>query len=1437
MRIILFVIASLLSCAVIAQVQPYEIEYAPAEKYILLSKLSPSGEYDHALLSTIGLSEFDDDISLWESTGTYSVSVIGAPLENILLGTDAGNSITTGNYNFITGTNLPNTSSTSYNTGIGYRNLYTAFSADYATGIGSQNMYNATSADYATGIGYANMYSATNASYATGIGSQNMFNATSAAYATAIGRENMYSATNPFNATGIGYQNMYNATNAYYATGIGSQNMFSATNVDYATGIGYQNMYSATSAGYATGIGSQNMYSATSAIYATGIGYANMYNATNPIYATGIGVANMYSAINAEYATGIGRDNMYNAISANYATGIGRQNMLNATSANYATGIGYQNMLNATSADYAIAIGRENGYNAASQNNSIYLGYRQAYTTGANYRLHIGMYEDNPLIYGEFDNEEVEIGGKLGYTTEGGSAISLVGKDADDKLTTTDVGDLVKANGLWTESGADIYRSTGNVGIGTSSPTEKLDISGNALVTGTIQYDTQGGTATDLVGRDATGKLTTTGVGDLVKANGLWESTGTYSVSIVSAPLENILLGTDAGNSITTGNYNFITGTNLPNTSSTSYNTGIGYRNLYTAFSADYATGIGSQNMYNATSADYATGIGYANMYSATNASYATGIGSQNMFNATSAAYATAIGRENMYSATNPFNATGIGYQNMYNATNAYYATGIGSQNMFSATNVDYATGIGYQNMYSATSAYNATGIGYANMYSATNAVYATGIGNSNMYNATSTDYATGIGYRNMYNASSAEYATGIGDRNMHNATNAVYATGIGYLNMYNATSAEYSTGIGRENMFNATNAVYATGIGRENMYNATSAVYATGIGYRNMFSATSADYSIAIGRENGYNAASQNNSIYLGYRQAYTTGANYRLHIGMYQDNPLIYGEFDNEEVEIGGKLGYTTEGGSAVSLIGKDANDKLTTTDVGDLVKANGLWTESGSDIYRSSGNVGIGTTSPTYRLDVEKNSNETNGVQINNPNTGTEARSTVELVSNDAQINIHATSDAYNGVLSWADSGVLSTSSNTSGGLKFNAQAGGFTFQTSTNTRMVLNNSGDVGIGTSSPTEKLHISGNALVTGTIQYDTQGGTATDLVGRDATGKLTTTGVSDLLDSDYLQISDTAAMLINYALNSDVFSGAYADLTGTPTYADINYWTLSGSDVYRSTGNVGIGTSSPSEKLDVDGTAQATKLVSENSGAVLSSVEINNGANSWNIMNTGVSGDLVIEPQTIDADVIFRDQTNDEWLIFDNTNKKVSLDEDDLVPTSETDMRIAGMQDNGTNREVVSIGIGGGLFYDSTTDELSSTLVAPIPAVFTDASLVIGPPTYQDYAQFTETIDLSNVYSVSGDVITFDEEGLYYYALSFDMSSAGGNTFTRVTIEVNGVDDLERTYDELSQTIVMTGYLNLEAADEIKVDIQPFSNGGIASNIELTLHRVGIAP
>ena len=51
--------------------------------------------------------------------------------------------------------------------------------------------------------------------------------------------------------------------------------------------------------------------------------------------------------------------------------------------------------------------------------------------------------------------------------------------------------------------------------------------------------------------------------------------------------------------------------------------------------------------------------------------------------------------------------------------------------------------------------------------------------------------------------------------------------------------------------------------------------------------------------------------------------------------------------------------------------------------------------------------------------------------------------------AKFDIYATSAAYSGVANWGDAGVLSTSSNASGGLILNAQSSGIKFQYGTST----------------------------------------------------------------------------------------------------------------------------------------------------------------------------------------------------------------------------------------------------------------------------------------------------------------------------------------------------------------------------------------------------
>ena len=172
---------------------------------------------------------------------------------------------------------------------------------------------------------------------------------------------------------------------------------------------------------------------------------------------------------------------------------------------------------------------------------------------------------------------------------------------------------------------------------------------------------------------------------------------------------------------------------------------------------------------------------------------------------------------------------------------------------------------------------------------------------------------------------------------------------------------------------------------------------------------------------------------------------------------------------------------------------------------------WTTSGSDVYRSSGNVGIGTTSPGQKLQVDNG----NILMTGTWSTG----STFALMgyNNSKQIQF-----SYN------DGTWISDNNSIRFGVGGSQSSGLYS------ERMRITSAGKVGIGTTSPAYTLDVNGD---------------------------------------------------INIAGGSSLRIGGVAQSFGGGSSA----WTTSGSDVYRSSGKVGIGTSSPSRYLDVAGTLNAT--------------------------------------------------------------------------------------------------------------------------------------------------------------------------------------------------------------------------------------------------------
>ena len=209
--------------------------------------------------------------------------------------------------------------------------------------------------------------------------------------------------------------------------------------------------------------------------------------------------------------------------------------------------------------------------------------------------------------------------------------------------------------------------------------------------------------------------------------------------------------------------------------------------------------------------------------------------------------------------------------------------------------------------------------------------------------------------------------------------------------------------------------------------------------------------------------------------------------------------------------------------------------------------------------SGNVGIGTTSPATKLHISGGT-DTAVIRLENVSTGLSAGDTLGAVQ------FYNNDDTDNSPNIAASIYAVAGPSGGSGHLRFRTKETGVEGAAATDT-MTLNNAGNVGIGTTSPGYKLHVDDNTAYGGVL---IEGDNAPGLSIRDNSG----TSLSKI----YVQ--STASSQGNLRISSDDNNTAT-----TPTIEFI----IGGSHKMRvlDNGNVGIGTTSPGAALEVN--AQGT--------------------------------------------------------------------------------------------------------------------------------------------------------------------------------------------------------------------------------------------------------
>jgi hypothetical protein len=194
----------------------------------------------------------------------------------------------------------------------------------------------------------------------------------------------------------------------------------------------------------------------------------------------------------------------------------------------------------------------------------------------------------------------------------------------------------------------------------------------------------------------------------------------------------------------------------------------------------------------------------------------------------------------------------------------------------------------------------------------------------------------------------------------------------------------------------------------------------------------------------------------------------------------------------------------------------------------------------VILGNGNVGIGTTSPSQKLEVNGNA-IIGGGTLDNPQSWGKILQVQNTGSNGAGISVKDSNNEWN----------LAT---------YN---GVFNISDGIEERIIINSSGNVGIGTASPNANLYVKGTA---GGVNWLTVGDSAYTLLNVDNYGR---TSINRQLSvgssSGYSNVADVKL--------------AITGLSGqTGNYLDINSNGTTGGGIFtvRASGNVGIGTTSP---------------------------------------------------------------------------------------------------------------------------------------------------------------------------------------------------------------------------------------------------------------------